>query len=410
MRAYRPLFLMILLGVSVGLCGTIFRISVDILGNFIHLLLAKCTNFYLRVFLSASFSSLAVYFTWLMVRKYSPESAGSGVQEVDRALLRRANMRWRSVIPVKFFGGIVALSSMLVLGREGPTIQLGANLGAMFADKFNLNERDKKRNIAAGAAAGLATAFNAPLAGILFIFEEIRPEFQFTWVHIWGVSVVCMVAIMILQGIMGDIHAIHLQEFEAPSAYTMIIFLPLGLIIGVFGYIFNKSLIGTLNLLDKLSTSKRTIFVILSAALIGILAETNPLVVGGGYHILDHTFHASESSLMLFLMLVLRFALGLISYGIGVPGGIFAPILALGGVAGIFISSCLYKLSFLFAIEPGMFAIVGMAGLFAAVVRSHLTAVMLIIEMTKNGQMVLPLLCTCFVACSFMNLMDNPSI
>src|SRR3990167_3390563 len=362
MRAYRPLFLMILLGVSVGLCGTIFRISVDILGNFIHLLLAKCTNFYLRVFLSASFSSLAVYFTWLMVRKYSPESAGSGVQEVDRALLRRANMRWRSVIPVKFFGGIIALSSMLVLGREGPTIQLGANLGAMLADKFKLNDRDKKRNIAAGAAAGLATAFNAPLAGILFIFEEMRPEFQFNWLHIVGVSVVCMVAIIVLQAVMGDVQTIHLQQFDAPSAHTMIIFLPLGLFIGILGYIFNISLIGMLNCLDKITKHKRAIFVIGTAALIGLLAEIDPVIVGGGYRILDHTFHVHESTWVLLYTLVLRWFLGLISYGIGVPGGIFAPILALGGVAGILTASCLYKVSFLFAIEPGMFAIVGMAG------------------------------------------------
>ena len=119
------------------------------------------------------------YFQWRWVY-IAPEATGSGVPEIEGALLHVRPIFWRRLLPVKFFFGILALAAKTLLGREGPTIHIGGNLGEMLGSVFNLTRRRRDSLIAAGAGAGLAVAFNAPLAGVIFIMEEMRNQFNYS--------------------------------------------------------------------------------------------------------------------------------------------------------------------------------------------------------------------------------------
>ena len=118
---------------------------------------------------SSSMAGLAFYLT----HRFAPEAGGSGIPEIEGAMEGMRPVRWKRVIPVKFFGGLLALGSGMALGREGPSVQLGGNIGRMISDIFKIDKTDSQALLAAGAAGGLAAALNAPLAGIMFVIEEM---------------------------------------------------------------------------------------------------------------------------------------------------------------------------------------------------------------------------------------------
>ena len=167
-------------GAVVGLVGGVFHRSIDALSGW-HSSLVLSQPGWLSILLVALVTAtLTVLVAWL-VRRFAPEAAGSGVQEIEGVMADQRVLRWQRVLPVKFFGGIASLSSGLVLGREGPTIHIGASVAAAFAGRLRLGEVDRKGLLAAGAAAGLACAFNAPLAATIFVIEEMRRHFPYSF-------------------------------------------------------------------------------------------------------------------------------------------------------------------------------------------------------------------------------------
>jgi CIC family chloride channel protein len=410
MKSMRSLLVMVLLGVVIGILGSSFRLALDLMMHLFDALIQHQTSFLAKILVSMSTTCVLVFFSWKTVTYFAPEAAGSGVQEVERTLIHHVPIRWWRVIPVKFFGGLFSLGAQLLLGREGPTIQLGASAGAMISDLFGLSDKAGRRLIGAGAAAGLATAFNAPLAGIVFIFEELRPEFKLSWAHLQCVTIVSLVAVMVLYLIIGNSPTIHMAVYASPPLISHGVFLVFGGIVSAAGWVFNVSLIKVLDFAQHLTSRARHVYALAGAMLIGLCAAISPYLVTGGYGILEHVLNAPVSIGLLFLALFVRWLLGAMSYSLGVPGGIFAPILVLGSILGLLFFHCFSSLCVSMHIEPGMLAIVGMGGLFAAVVRSPLTAVILIIEMTKNASMVLPLLETAMVASICMNWFGNPPI
>ncbi|KTC86501.1 H(+)/Cl(-) exchange transporter ClcA [Legionella brunensis] len=400
----------VVLGILTGIVGSFFQLAIVYGSELITKILAFGSNTGVGTLLSILISMSLTFLAWFLVRGFAPEASGSGVQEIEGTLLHERPIFWRRLLPVKFIGGVMAITAKLVVGREGPTIQMGGNLGEMLGELLHLPPKRCDALIAAGAAAGLASAFNAPLAGVLFVLEEMRSQFQFSFTNFKTVAISCVMATITLHLIIGSKPAIPMSVFELPSLKSLWIFFLFGILIGFVGLIFNKVLIATLAATDKLSTRARVGYVLLIGAMVGYLAHHFPAAVGGGYEIIERSLILSPSFIVLLLLILVRFATTMICYSSSVPGGIFAPMLALGTLLGLAASSLLKYAVHDVTIHPGMFAVAGMGALFSAAVRAPITGIILVVEMTQNYLLILPLMVTCLTSTTVVQLAGNKPI
>ena len=331
-----------------------------------------------------------------------PEAAGSGIPEIEGAMDGMRPVRWWRVLPVKFFGGMGALGSGMVLGREGPTVQMGGSIGRMVTDIFRVKDDDSRHSLlASGAAGGLAAAFNAPLAGIMFVVEEMRPQFRYSLISIKAVIISAVSANIVFRSINGQSAVITMPQYQPPELNALWLFLLLGVLFGIFGVIFNKLITLSQDMFVAIHKNDRKRYLMTGTLLggcFGLLLLYIPELTGGGIGIIPNVTHGDYSTNVLLLIFLGRVLTTLLCFGSGAPGGIFAPMLALGTLFGYafgLIASALFpELN----IDPGMFAIAGMGALFAATVRAPITGILLVIEMTNNYYLILPLIITCLGA------------
>lgn len=334
---------------------------------------------------------------WL-VRRFAPETSGSGVQEVEGILQGLRKLRWQRVLPVKFIAGSLAIGAGLVLGREGPTIHIGSALGKMVSDWGRLNQRHTRALIAAGAGAGLAAAFNAPLAGIIFVTEEMREEFEYTFVSLQSVILACCMCVVINDWWLGQGPFLPVQKFPPPALTEVPLFAVMGVLIGAFGVLFNRLLLGSLAFFSKIKRRHTNLVAGSVGLVVGVLVCFFPDSVGGGESLVQQILSVHWTFNFLFTLFAVRTFTSVGSYGSGVPGGIFAPMLALGTLAGIAFTHFLPQVFMAGEIEIGAFAVAGMGALFAATVRAPLTGIALVVELTGAYNSILVIILTCLSA------------
>ncbi|RMX18730.1 H(+)/Cl(-) exchange transporter ClcA [Legionella jordanis] len=401
----------ILLGVLTGIVGSFFQLSTVWGLHLIGKILASAQAVGISPsLLSILISMSLIFLSWYLVKGFAPEASGSGVQEIEGTLLHKRPIFWRRLLPVKFLGGVMAISARLVVGREGPTIQMGGNLGEMLGEWFGLSTRRCDALIAAGAAAGLASAFNAPLAGVLFVMEEMKDKFNLSFTNFKTVAISCVMATITLHLIIGPQAAIPMAIFTLPSLHSLWAFFVFGLLMGFVGLLFNKVLMATLSLTDKLTTRMRIVYVLLLGAIIGYLAQNYPEAVGGGYDIIERSLTMSPAFSFLLIWIVVRFLTTMLSYSTSVPGGIFAPMLALGTLCGLAFAYIAQGLINDTSIYSGMFAVAGMGALFSAAVRAPITGIILVVEMTQNYSLILPLMVSCLTSTTVVQIAGNEPI
>jgi chloride channel protein, CIC family len=393
------LFWSLLVGALTGFVGALFQLSITKVQDSRDVLLKILPhNPALLIIVSILFSAVLVFVAFFLVRRIAPEASGSGVHEIEGALDNVRPIRWKNVLPVKFLGGLLSLGGGMVLGREGPTIHMGGNIGKMISDLFKVDKDDVHALIAAGAGGGLTAAFNAPLAGILFVFEEMRPEFKYNFLSVQSVIIASVASDIALRSITGQSPDIQMRMLTTPPLTSLWLFLIFGFLFGIFGVTFNFLLVRTLDFFYNMKGPMFTYAGLYVGAFIGLLAWLYPDLIGGGYKVIPRALSGSIPVTMLLLLFFARFGTTMVSYGSGAPGGIFAPMLALGTLFGMWYGniahSCLPDL----VVRPELFAIAGMAALFCATVRAPLTGIALTIEMTGNYFMILPLILTCLTA------------
>ncbi|REK17223.1 MAG: H(+)/Cl(-) exchange transporter ClcA [Planctomycetota bacterium] len=398
----RPMTLFLwaaLLGSLVGLVGGVFQLTLTSITDWTENLAASFAGGpVLWWLIPTAFSAVVVYASFLLVRHVAPETSGSGVQEIEGGLDDLRPLRWRRVLPVKFVAGLLSLSGRMVLGREGPTIQMGGNLGKMFGDLFKLSNVDVHTLIAAGAGAGLSAAFNAPLAGILFVVEEMRPQFKYNFLSVHSVLIASVMSDIVLRALMGQLPDIEMPILEPPPLASLWLFPILGVFFGVFGVVFNKLLVFTLDFFASLQGWAYSLTGLIVGAGVGLLGALRPEVVGGGYEVIPLALSESIPIGMMLGLFIARFGSTMLSYGSGAPGGIFAPMLALATVFGMWSGHYAHDWFPDWVAHPQIFAVAGMGALFSATVRAPLTGIALTIEMTGNYELILPLILTCMVA------------
>ena len=344
---------------------------------------------------------------WL-VRRFAPLASGSGIPSVEAALDGKVHHTILGLIPVKFFGGVLAIGSGLALGREGPSVQMGACIAHRLGNICHRNWPDVRVLIAAGAGAGLATAFNAPIAGAVFVLEELVRRFEpRIAMAALGASSSAIFVSRFFLGAGSDFHA---QAFAFPSNRVRALFFVLGAVAGLAAVAYNHAILGALAAADKLRRCPVEIRAALIGAAVGMLAWFAPEVVGGGDRITQATLLGVGTLAMLPLLFLLRFGLGAMSYAAATPGGLFAPMLVLGAELGLFFGILCRNLFSGLTIQPEAFALVGMGAFFCGVVRAPLTGIVLVTEMTGNDTLLLPMIGACFMAMLVPALLRNSPI
>ncbi len=390
-------------GTLIGIVGALFeRLTAWINTNRFDFLHGELAHSWLLAPALFLVSAVMAMFAYYLVRRYAPEAGGSGVPEIEGALQDLRPVRWRNVLPVKFFGGLGSLGSGMVLGREGPTIQMGANIGHFFSEKLGVNDNDQRHMLLlAGGAGGLAAAFNAPLAGILFVIEEMRPEFKYSLISIKAVVIGSVTATISLRMINGQAGVLQIGDFSTAPLGSLWLYLLLGLLIGIAGVAFNKFLLFSQDLFLRFYGKSLWRFVLMGGLVggsCGVLGLYLPNVVGEGYDAIHALMSGNMAFSMVAMLFLLRFFSSSISFSSGAPGGIFSPLLALGTLFGGAFGYAILLLVPDLGLPMGAFAVAGMGALFAASVRAPITGILLVLEMTGSYALILPMIITCLGA------------
>lgn len=334
-----------------------------------------------------SFIIIAYLLKLIVARE--PMCTGSGIPQIKGILQGDMSMRWFSVLWSKIIGGVLAIGAGMSLGREGPSVQIGACVGQGLSQTSRRTRFESRILMTAGAGAGLAAAFNAPLAGVIFGLEEMQKTIS---------------PALLLTGITASITAATVTEvvFGMSPVFSMGYLLPLplnlfdvlvvaGIVIGLLGRLFNIALAYSLNTYGRLGLAgmKKPL---VPLTLAGILGFVLPEILGGGNLLVDSLVVTDYTIGFLCLLFVGKFLFTMICFGSGVPGGIFLPMLVLGAAGGAVLAKLLVLAGLLPAMYYADIIVFGMAAYFSAVVKSPVTGSILILEMTGSFQHMLALL------------------
>lgn len=390
-------------GTLAGLVGIAFEKSVNWVQNVrIGALVEVADHWFLVWPLAFILSALLAMVGYFLVRRFAPEAGGSGIPEIEGALEELRPVRWWRVLPVKFIGGMGTLGAGMVLGREGPMVQLGGNLGRMVVDVFRMRSPEARHTLlATGAAAGLSAAFNAPLAGILFIIEEMRPQFRYNLISIKAVFTGVIMATIVFRIFNGDKAVIEVGKLSNAPVNTLWLYLILGMIFGCVGPLFNTLVLRTQDMFQRIHGGNIKKWVLIGGLIggsCGVLGLIQPAASGGGFNLIPIAAAGNFSVGLLLFIFIARVITTLLCFSSGAPGGIFAPMLALGTLLGTAFGMAATPLFPAYHLDAGTFAIAGMGALLAASVRAPLTGIVLVLEMTDNYQLILPMIITCLGA------------
>ena len=400
-----------LVGIIVGLVVGSFRWLIEQGLGFVRSLyqLAHQQPIWL-FFMFAIYSVIALVLAFLMKRE--PEIKGSGIPQVEAELKGLLPSSWWAILWRKFIGGVLAIASGLMLGREGPSIQLGAMVGKGIACWSRLSQVEERTLLASGAAAGIATAFNAPIAGLLFVVEEVYHHFsRLVWV---SALTACLTANVISLRMFGETPVLqmptNLPHLPLEDYWHFIL---LGALLGGLGWVYEKVILFSPQVYTwlgkKLHLSSNLYSIIAFLAILPI-GYYLPQLLGGGNSLIISLPHLNIGVGLLLVYFVLRFIFSMISYASGLPGGIFLPILTLGALLGSAYGQFMVNMGIVSQASLPLFLILGMSGYFGAISKAPLTAIVLVCEMVGDLQSLMGLGVVTLTAYVVMDLLKGVPI
>jgi CIC family chloride channel protein len=285
---------------------------------------------------------------------------------------------------------------------------MGASIAHFVGQVFRRDWPDSRVLIAAGAGAGLATAFNAPIAGAIFVLEELIQKFE----HRIAIAALAAsaTAIAVARTLLPDAPDFVVAPLSYGAPETRPLFFVLGGVSGLLAIAYNNTLLATIAAAERLKRLPVEARAGLIGAAVGTLGWFAPTLIGGGDAITQRTLANIETLQLIPIAFLVRFLLGPISYAARTPGGLFAPLLTLGAQSGLLFGAACHFAFPVVDIEPEAFAVVGMAAFFTGVVRAPLTGIVLVTEMTASVTMLLPMLGACCVAMLVPTIMRNAPI
>ena len=332
--------------------------------------------------LSYALLLLAIALAIYAMYRYAPMASGSGIPQVKGVILGLMKMKWLRILWVKILAGAIGIGAGLSLGREGPSIQIGAVAGQGLSRALGRTRMEERYLITSGASAGLAAAFNAPLAGMMFALEELHRNFS--GAVLLPTMTSAITATIVTRCFFGDGTSFHFIDLvPLPAQYLGYVAL-IALICGFAGIVFNYGLLHISAFYHPKvfrNQASKIIFALLCAGVLGFLL---PQVLGGGNRLVDELAVTSYPLTFLLLLLAAKYIFTLISYGCGAPGGFFLPLLVIGALTGAVLANLLVNAALLSPMYTPNVIIIGMVSLFAASVRSPITGTLLILEMTGD--------------------------
>jgi CIC family chloride channel protein len=378
------LALTIVVGVLAGLSAVLFTVAID----WATRLFFGFDPSAMRLFIVPVAVSLV---TGVLLAWVFPDVRGSGVPQTEAAYHLRGGVIPAHVPFGKFVTGVLCIGSGHSMGREGPSVQIGAGLASVVGRWVPLSAERVKDLVPVGAAGALAAAFNTPVvAAVLFALEEIIGDMNAT---LLGSTVVASVASVVVErSILGNEPLFRVPAYHLQHPIELLAYAALGIVGGVVSLAFCKSLLGARRLFMELPPWTRTWQPAIGGLLIGGLLLFSPQVMGVGYEYVDQALNGGLVFKTMVLLCVLKLVATTVSYSSGNAGGIFAPSLFIGAMAGGAVGTVVHRLAPLQAVDAGAYALVGMGTLFAGIIRAPMTSVFMIFEITQDYQILVPLM------------------
>ena len=409
-----PLLLVtIIAGLLVGLVGGSFHWLLQISGEgfagWVHGLKSSSMHLGLSAAIAILAGAVCVGLSRWLVRN-TPSARGSGIQHVEAVMRGQASPAPFRVLPLKFVGGILSMMPGLALGREGPTVQMAAVIGTQCGKLFRLGNDDKALLYTAIAGSGLSVAFNAPLAGAVFVLEEVSRLITLRRMLVSLLAVAA--AITTYRMLFGNATSFDVSNLLPFTMPELVLFALLGGWLGGLGVLYNRSTLMAMDAASNLMPSCRPEWkAAVVGGIAGLMVFAMPEWTGGGEKQVQSILNGEVALNGLVILFLVRWVFGPVSYATGVPGGVFAPLLLIGAAAGAgFATLAQLIVSTPTVFDPATYAIIGMAAFFTGVVRAPLTGVLLMMEMTGSVSLMAPLLIASVSAAAIATLMRGEPI
>lgn len=392
-----------LIGLISGLAGVLLKLGVGWLGSW----RVATSTVIPALILLPTVGLLGGFLTGFLVERWAPETAGSGIPHV-KAALSGVNLSLNLRVAVaKLLTTILAVGSGLALGRQGPTVQIGASLASWIGHLMPTSPDYRRQLIACGAAAGLAAGFNAPIAGVLFVVEELLHDVS--GLTLGTAIIASFIGAVVSQLLGGDSLGLNLREYQTSfSAREIPFYVLLGVLAGLLGALFSKGVIASLQFNRKKLKLALPWRVALAGLICGLVIAALPESFRDNTGLREFLLTGEATGRTSFIAFIAHFFLTIISAASGAPGGLFAPSLIMGSALGHIVG--IIQVHWLGVGLPVTYALAGMGAFFCAVSRAPITAVVIVFEITTDFKLVLPLMICSVVAYLVAEKVDSGSL
>jgi CIC family chloride channel protein len=393
--------IMALLATIVGLAGGIgaigFRYLIDLFqavtygakGNLLEV--ATATPWYGKVWVPALGGMIVGPLVYFLAR----EAKGHGVPEVMEAVALRKGVIRKRVVLVKSLASAVSIGTGGSVGREGPIVQIGSAIGSTIGQYLNVSAERIRTLVGCGAAAGIAATFNAPIAGSMFALEIVLGDFGLATFS--PIVISSVVATAVSRHFLGNTPAFLVPAYKLVSAWELPLYVLLGLFCALVAVAFTTILYKLEDVFDGFKFPEY-LKALLGGLILGLMALLFPHILGVGYPAIDLALVGELSWWFMLLLLAFKILATSITIGSGGSGGIFAPSLFMGAMAGGFFGNAVHALLPEITASAGAYSIVGMAAVVGGTTHGPLSAILILFEMTGNYRIILPLMIACIIS------------
>src|SRR5262249_33892883 len=325
-----------------------------------------------------------------LLYRYFPNARGSGVPQTKAALYAREGRITLRTVLGKFFCTSVTLASGIPLGREGPSVQVGAGIASVLGRKLGLRQDRVKALLPVGAAAAVAAAFNTPLAAVLFALEEVVGDLHAP--VLGSVVLASATSWAMLRLLLGNDPLFHVPQYQLVHPIEFVLYLVLGVVGGLVSAAFTQLLLRMRERFLRMPMKTRWYQPMAGGVIVGVMGWFVPQMMGVGYSYVGQGLNEGMAVKLMLLLLVMKLVAVATSYASGNAGGIFGPSLFLGAMLGGVVGAVGHHFLPAHTATAGAYALVGMGAAFAGIVRAPMTSVVMIFEITRDYAVIVPLM------------------